>query len=123
MGSTSSTVPLVLVEKKSRAPGTLEKFRIEDVNEDVTGKYAEHLKEDIEYRRDPIEISYSCLGLCPCLLPSIAQQDSERTGAVKSAPGFGAVSSERLTARTALKESSRREGPTNYPTLFTHTYC
>jgi hypothetical protein len=41
---------------------------------------------------DPIKVSYSGLGLSWSFIPSIAEQDSERPGAVKGAPLFGAAS-------------------------------
>jgi hypothetical protein len=40
---------------------------------------------------DPIEVSYSCFGFSPSFIPSMAEQGSERPGAVKGAPHFGAA--------------------------------
>jgi hypothetical protein len=38
--------------RKARLPWDLEKFWIGHANRDVTDKYAEQLKEDVEYRQD-----------------------------------------------------------------------
>ena len=41
--------------RKHRVPWDLEKFWIGHANKDITDKYAEQLKEDVEYRRDWVE--------------------------------------------------------------------
>jgi hypothetical protein len=41
--------------RKSRVPWDLEKFWIDHANKDVTDKYAAHLKEDVEWRKDVAE--------------------------------------------------------------------
>ena len=38
--------------RKNRVPWDLEKFWIGHANRDITDKYAEQLKEDVEYRRE-----------------------------------------------------------------------
>ena len=47
-------------------PWDLEKFWIGHANKDVTDKYAEQLKEDVEYRREWAEKIRTRLCCAPC---------------------------------------------------------